>query len=240
VDKTSWFLRSKLRLVLAILGLLGMLVAWSHYPAENRFSILRCTISFLGSPDANRNPDGWRYYQVGMSALVLLLGSLAAERHIRLRAAAGRIIRVSSALIFLAIAMIFAVVWIPDTKQGEWFGMTTGKFHTRIAILAVPVMMSGIMLDGIGLLRAGVRVVSLWPFYIYGATVAFGVWQIAAWDRMCRADPVLKHWPGEGLYSTPLWEWIVFTGLMVFMSWIAKARPAGRGAECAPNGQGGA
>jgi len=74
-----------LRGLLVGIAVIGLVAAWWHYPEENHFSILRCTISFLGSPDADHNPDGWRFYQVGMTAVVLLLFGFVSERHRRLR-----------------------------------------------------------------------------------------------------------------------------------------------------------
>ena len=85
-----------LRGVLIVVAVLGFAVAWWRYPAENQFSILRCTISFLGSPDADRNPAGWRFYQAGMTALLLLLLELAWLRHGRLRGVIGNTARWST------------------------------------------------------------------------------------------------------------------------------------------------
>jgi hypothetical protein len=116
-------------LKLALLGFLlaiavvSLMTAWWRYPAENHFSILRCTISFLGSPDANRNPDGWRFYQAGMTALLLLLFNLAWERHERLRGRIGAVAGWSSAAMFTALTLILLAVWIPDTRAGQLFGL---------------------------------------------------------------------------------------------------------------------
>ena len=62
--------------------------------------------------------------------------------------------------------------------------------------------------------RSGVRIRALWPFHLYGLIVLVGTAKLMAWERMCRRDPTLPEWPGEGLYSTPLWEWIAFTYLI--------------------------
>lgn len=217
-------------LKLALLGFLlaiavvSLMTAWWRYPAENHFSILRCTISFLGSPDANRNPDGWRFYQAGMTALLLLLFNLAWERHERLRGRIGAVAGWSSAAMFTALTLILLAVWIPDTRAGQLFGMRTGVFHTRIAILAIPFMVAGIALDGLALWWKGVRWHALWPFHLYGLIFVVGILELIAWERMCQRDPTLHHWPGDGLHSTPLWEWIVFTYLIGFLVWMAHGR----------------
>ena len=98
--------KRNLRGLLVAIAVMGLGVAWWRYPAENHFSIMRCTISFLGSPDADRNPHGWRFYQVGMTALVLLLLSLAAERHARLAGQIGNAARWSSSAIGVSLMLM--------------------------------------------------------------------------------------------------------------------------------------
>ncbi len=213
-----------LRGLLVAIAVLGLMTAWWRYPAENHFAILSCTISFLGSPDADRNPTGWRYYQAGMTALVLLLFSLAWERHRRLWARIGRTARWSSSALFLALALILLSVWIADTRHVRWWGIRTGALHTRMAILAIPILGTGILLDAVALWRSGVPSRALWPFHFYGLIVLVGTAELILWERMCQRDPALPHWPGEGLHSTPLWEWIAFTYLIVFMVWLAHGR----------------
>jgi len=214
----------KLSVLLSTVAVLGLVTAWWLYPAENRFSIMRCTISFLGSPDANRNPTGWRFYQVGMTALAVLLFRLAAARHCRLRAIVGRVVVGSSTFIFVALTLLLLVVWIPDSRQPGWLGLRVGDWHTRMAILAIPIMGFGIAVDGVALWAGGVNWRALWPFQLYGVLVLSGTVMLARWEAMCRRDPTLPHWPGAGLHSTPLWEWITFTYLIGFMIWLAHGR----------------
>lgn len=213
--------RQRFRACLAAIAAIGLAVACWRYPAENHYSILRCTISFLGSPDANRNPHGWRFYQAGMTALILLLFSLAMERHARLSGQIGKAALWSSAALSVSLTLILLATWVPDSQERYLFGIRAGDVHTPLAILAIPFMGSGIVLDGLALWWSGVRVRALWPFYLYGLIVLVGAAKLMAWERMCRRDPTLPEWPGEGLYSTPLWEWIVFTYLIGIMVWMS-------------------
>ena len=213
-----------LRGFLAAVAVLGLVAAWWRYPAENHFSILSCTISFLGSPDADRNPTGWRFYQAGMTALVLLLFSLAWERHCRLRARIGKLAGWSSGAIFLSLTLILFSVWIADTRHVRWWGLRTGALHTRMAIFAIPILASGILLDGVALWRSGVPARALWPFHLYGLIVLVGCAELIVWEKMCQRDSALQHWPGDGIHSTPLWEWVAFTYLIGFMVWMARGR----------------
>ncbi len=213
-----------LRGVLIVVAVLGFAVAWWRYPAENQFSILRCTISFLGSPDADRNPAGWRFYQAGMTALLLLLLELAWLRHGRLRGVIGNTARWSTGAVGVSLALMFLAVWIADTRDGRWFGMRTGELHTRMAVLAIPFMAAGLVLDGAALRRSGLGPRRLWPFPALGGVVLTGVVALGWWEIKCARDPRLAHWPGEGLHSTPLWEWISFTCLFVFLVWMAHGK----------------
>ena len=213
-----------LSVLLSSVAVLGLTTAWWCYPAENRFSIMRCTISYLGSPDADRNPTGWRFYQVGMTALVFLLFGLAVERHRRLRSTIGKAAVWSSGTVFIALTLMMTVVWVPDSREVGWSGIRIGEWHTRMAILAIPFMTCGILLDGVALWWAGVRWRALWPFHLYGMIVLVGTLELTTWERMCRRDATLPHWPGPGLHSTPLWEWISFSYLIGFMIWMAHGR----------------
>jgi hypothetical protein len=212
------------RRALLCLGILGMGLAWVLYPAENRYSPMRCTISYLGSPDADRNPDGWRAYQVGMTALLLWMGDLLRLRHRRGVRSQMSLEYASSLTLALGLMMILATVWIPDSRSGSWFGMTRGQFHTRIALWGIPILGMGVVLDAAAYLRAGGGLRSLWPFHLYAGVSAFGFHQLMEWERLCREDRSLRHWPGDGLHSTPLWEWIFFVGLMLHWGWMARRR----------------
>lgn len=224
-----------IRGVLILIAGLGFAVAWWRYPAENQFSILRCTISFLGSPDADRNPAGWRFYQAGMTAVLLLLLELAWLRHVRLRGVIGNTARWSTGAVGVSLALMFLAVWIADTRDGRWFGMRTGELHTRMAVLAIPFMAVGVLLDGAALRRSGLPLRRLWPFPALGGVVLVGVAALVSWEIKCARDARLAHWPGESIHSTPLWEWISFTCLFAFMVWMAHGKwspnPGGTAAE---------
>jgi hypothetical protein len=218
----------QLRACLGCIAVTGLLLAWWRYPVENHFSVLTCTISFLGSPDPDRNPYGWRFFQVGMTALVLLLLSLGVERHRKLEARAGNAAYYSSALLAASLALVLVVTLIPDSREGHWFGVRTGTVHTCLAILAIPVMGCGIVLDGVALWRSGVGLRGVWPFHLYGLIVVVGMTELREWERICQRDPTLPHWPGQGIHSTPLWEWILFAYLVGYLVWMARGGPGPR------------
>ena len=159
-----------------------------------------------------------------MTAVVLLLFGLVFERHRRLRGGIGRVAVWSSGALFIALALILLAVWIADTREVRWFGVRTGEVHTRMSIVAILFKGCGIVIDGVALHWVGVRTHRLWPFHLYTLIALVGGVELISWEKMCRRNPTLHHWPGEGIHSTPLWEWIVFAYLIAFMVWMAHGR----------------
>lgn len=212
------------RQILAVLAGTGLASAWALYPEENGYSILRCTISYLGSPDPDRNPSGWRIYQVGMTCLLLLSASWAGDRHRRDVRPGTWLAASASPAIFAALGLLLLAVWIPDSRSGRWLGMSNSQFHTRLAIGAIPLMGLGLFLDAVGYLRAGGGWRRLWPFHLFGVVVFSAGFLLWEWEEICRLDPTRKHWPGDGLHSTPLWEWIGFAYLTGYLAWLGRRR----------------
>jgi hypothetical protein len=85
-------------------------------------------------------------------------------------------------------------------------------------------MACGIVLGGVALWLSGARWRALCPFHLCGLIALVGTVELMTWERMCRQDATLRHWPGVGLHSTPLWEWINFSYLIGFMIWMAHGR----------------
>jgi hypothetical protein len=219
---------------LALVTLGGFGAARWFYPVENSFSVMTCTISFLGSPDANRNPDGWRFYQAGMTAAVLLLAVLACNR-------AGRFLgrppalRAAATVAFLAaLALVLASAWIPDSRELLWIGQRSGALHNRVAIAGIAVMMAAVSMDALSLTlgRAGGWLLA--PHAALAAASGTGLLALRSWRLQCEANPELRYWPGQGIYSTPMWEWIVFSLLWILLLTQARAsrRLPRRSASC--------
>lgn len=206
---------------LFVVAVVGFGVAGWMYPDENGFSIMRCTISFLGSPDADRNPHGWRWYQIGMSALIVLMVRLIVQRQRNFQPSCGAGLGVATAVYWMAFALLFAGVWIADTDQ-LWGDLRVGAIHTRIAIMGIFTMMAAVIIDAVTLSRAGFAGRVLWPFRIYALIWLAGMVALGTWEWKCHNDSSLKHWPGDGIHSTPLWEWILFSYLLGFVIWISR------------------
>lgn len=211
-----------IRCALALCAVAGLSTAWFLYPAENQYSIVTCTISYLGSPDADRNPQGWRVYQFGMTTLILLMGWLLSDRHRQFQGPRSLLGRSASLPLFSALILLLAATWIPDSRSLQFFGEKATRVHTRLALIAIPIMGIGLFLDTLGRFVKGVQPAKLWPAFLFASLVAFGLWKLTEWESLCRANPALRHWPGDGIHSTPLWEWITFSYLTVHFFWMAK------------------
>ncbi len=203
------------------IAVLGFCLARWMYPAGNEFSIMRCTISFLGSPDADRNPQGWRWYQLGMSALIVLMVRLILQRQRNFRPSCGNGLRAATVIYLVAFALLFGGVWIADTDE-LWGNFRVGAIHTRVAIIGIFTMMAAVITDAVTLSRAGFAGRVLWPFRIYALIWIAGMIALGSWEWKCQNDSSLKHWPGDGIHSTPLWEWILFTYLLGFVIWVSR------------------
>ena len=125
----------------------------------------------------------------------------------------------------VALVMLLASVWIPDSRTQQFLGEKATRVHTSLAILAIPVLGVGLTLDTVGRFVTGIRLARLWPAVLFAALVGFGFWKLAEWESLCLKDPSLRHWPGDGIHSTPLWEWITFLYLISHMRWMSKAPP---------------
>lgn len=211
-----------IRRALTLSAVAGLSTAWLLYPAENQYSILTCTISYLGSPDPDRNPHGWRIYQLGMTALILLMGWLLVDRHQRFQGRRPLLGRVASLPLSFALLLLLAATWIPDSRSVQFLGEKATRVHTRLALVAIPFMGIGLFMDTVGRFVNGVRPATLWPAFLFASLVAFGFWKLTEWESLCRANPALHHWPGDGLHSTPLWEWITFIYLTGHFVWMAN------------------
>jgi len=193
------------------------------YPPENRFSVMTSTMSFLGSPDAHRNPDGWRYWQAGTTGALLLLTLLASQR-VGARIGQPRCLVVAASTAYgAALALILAATWIPVSKNPFWGGTTCAAIHNPVTIAGIFTMMAAVTLDGITLLVARARSRLLAPFALLGVITICGLACLAFWRWKCAADPSLRIFPGEGIHSTPMWEWIAFACLCLFLAAQALA-----------------
>ncbi len=213
--------------LLIAIALFGFAMAFYRYPVENHFSIMTSTISYLGSPDAHRNPEGFRFYQFGMSSALIVFGILVLKRHGQLSGLSPRLFAIATFLYFAVFTLLLASVWIPDSKEWLWRGKPVGELHTDIAVLGIVLAVFPFTIDSIALRRSGLKA---WPwqgpFLFFGFLAVSCVCCLFYWEWKVSRNSNLSSWPGEGICSTPLWEWILFLYMSGFLFWIASRKPS--------------
>lgn len=185
---------------------------------------MRCTVSFLGSPDDDKNPEGWRWQQAGMTALILALSQMVWWRHRNFTPSTQGRIKIATGLYGFGFALIMVSIWITDSEVVLWGGLDSSDVHTTAALIGIFTTLFAVSADWIILRRAGVPRKALWPFRIYGSIWAITIFCLISWEWKCQHNPKLHHFPGDGIHSTPMWEWILLLCLTAFMIWISQRR----------------
>ena len=214
-------------------------VAWRHYPVENSFSIFRNTLSHLGSPDRNRNPEGYRFFRLGFCCICVLMCCAVIYRHHRMRGLEDWKLARNTRCYLIGIACFMITIFVPDSRA---MFMDTVRFqilHGGAVIIGIIFLGLGIIFDAILIRKlAANRCFRLgaarWSFPFTAALAsivflvllfAFALSCLGIWEVRCALDPNLPHWPGQGIFSTPLWEWIMFCCLVVFMCLFPRLLP---------------
>ncbi|MHA1111069.1 MAG: hypothetical protein ACTSRE_08190, partial [Promethearchaeota archaeon] len=121
----------------------------------------------------------------------------------------------------------FIVGLFPDKEKNHTNGnffkdLRVGMVHNIAAVLSLGASMLANLTIGIFYIaNPYTRLFSQWipPLIIYIVAVTGLFWSQIKWQRKLRRNKKLNPWPGNGLYSLPLWEWTVFLALEVFIYW---------------------
>jgi hypothetical protein len=185
-------------------------------------------MSFLGSPDESRNPNGWYLFSIAvifkMITDVPLM--LYVFRHVTTFAVIGGYF----ALFLYIISLISGIIvgLFPDTEKkrktgGNFFkDLRLGMVHNIAAVISFGVSMLANLVVGLSYIaHPTARHIGMWlpPLFIYVAAATGMAWTQIQWQKKLKSDKTLKPWPGKGIYSLPLWEWILFFSLQVFIYW---------------------
>ncbi|MFK5922065.1 MAG: hypothetical protein QM496_07785 [Verrucomicrobiota bacterium] len=159
-----------------------------------------------------------------MTSLILALAQMVWWRHRNFYPFTGVKINKATVLYAAGFVLILISVWIADSDEILWGGIRSGVIHTNVAIIAIVTLLVAVSLDGMILSRAGLPSKAQWPFRIYACIWLVTICCLASWQWKCWSDPNLEHWPGEGIHSTPMWEWILLAYLIGFVIWISRRR----------------
>ena len=157
------------------------------------------------------------------AAIVLLLG-LAAGRRRRLGTGLGKVADWTFGAAALSFVLMLLSVWIPDARSMHWRGVRLGEFHNAIVIPGILLLLVTIIVEGIFVGRSGFRRGVRWAYRGFGILFAIGLTALTGWEVYCDRNPGIVSWPGEGICSTPLWEWMLFGYLLGFSFYLAGHR----------------
>jgi len=204
-----------------------MVVAWLLYPKKNRYSILRCTMSFLGSPDDVRNPQGWYFFSIAV--VWKMLTDIPLMMYFFRFLSKHSIFAAYVSILFYGIGIISGIIvgFFPDTEKNETSGnffkdLRLGMVHNVAAVLSFGAMfIANFTVSIFYLVHPYTRLLSDWlpPLLIFVAAVAGGFFTQIKWQMKLKKNKTLSPWPGKGWYSLPLWEWTLFIVAEGFIYW---------------------
>jgi len=154
--------------------------------------------------------------------------------------------RFAALLLVLGAIGIFLVGVFPDTRQVFFNDLRSGQIHNVVALVAFVGLGIGPLWYGLILCRdnwpwipklpwtgrSGQKLFDhkklRWPFLFLFFVIGCAAYFLIAWEIVWPRDykPLgIGHWPGEGIYSFPLWEWTLIATLFVVIAWFMLALP---------------
>ncbi len=206
-----------------------MITAWIcyRYFSNNHYSIMNCTMSFLGSPDNHHNPKGWYYFSIAVvwKMLTDIPLMIFMFRYLSSFSLFGAV--VTSFLYGICIISGIVIGFFPDTEKNETSGnffkdLRLGMVHNIAAVLSFgSCMLANIVVGIFYIFHPMTRTFAQWfpPFIIFLIAVVGAFWAQIKWQKKLKSNKKLKPWPGEGIFSLPMWEWTLFITAQMFIYW---------------------
>ncbi|MBN2156481.1 MAG: hypothetical protein JW776_10595 [Candidatus Lokiarchaeota archaeon] len=206
-----------------------MIAAYIMYPKKNHYSIMDSTMSFLGSPDEVHNPHGYFFFNIGIvwKMITNIPLTIFMFRHLVTFSIFGAYV----VILFYGIGILSGIIvgLFPDKEEDRKIGgnffkdLKLGMVHNIAAILSFgSSMLANFAIGLIYIFNPYIRSISQWlpPVLIYfGATVGM-FWAQIKWQLKLKSNQKLKPWPGEGIFSLPMWEWTLYLSFQVFIYWM--------------------
>lgn len=227
----SWFIgefTASSILIYAIIHILQislcLYIAYKSFMTQNRYSIWTHTISFLGSRDANRNPRYWWIFSITMiwtGLMFLPTMQFLFHKLVVISLIGGWVFEI---LAWMGSIGLILIAFLPSDEPPRPFPpkKTIGQWHDVVAISAIICLFLSVICMGIILLLPDDTpfILSL-GYYIVIGLLCIGIPIQIKWQIMCKQNRKLKPFPGDGIYSLPFWEWILFGILYFIIYWSA-------------------
>lgn len=205
-----------------------MIIAWLCYPRKNKYSIMRCTMSFLGSPDAIRNPHGWYFFSIAI--IWKMLSDIPVVLYMFRYLSKFSVFAAYVTILLYGVTILSGIIvgFFPDSEKqhqtdGNFFkDLRLGMTHNIAAVLSFGASMLANLTVGLFYLcHPYTRPFAQWlpPLFLYVAAVTNLLWSQIKWQMKLKINKKLKPWPGNGWYSLPLNEWVLFFALEIFIYW---------------------
>jgi hypothetical protein len=218
--------------IMALITILFLIISYLLYPAENSYSIMKDTISFLGSSDEDNNPEGWIFLTIGLVFLSIFLYVISLYQYHRLRLINKFGAFLSLFIYILAAIGLFLTGIFPDDRGDSIIeGLSAGNLHNSVALVAIAGLALGLIFDFMLFVKDRVTLfrgkklcsVKIWglPYMIFWVVVGMVAYTQIYWDIVCDTG----CWPGDGIYSFPLWEWILFFMIFTVKGMILTSLP---------------
>ena len=199
------------------------------FPKENNYSVMTHTMSFLGSKESFRNPKGWYFFSIAIMWITLadIPLNLYIFRHLVIFSPVFAWIMIISGGISTISGILVSIFTDKDTDRdlsgGDFIqDLKSGRLHNVTAVITFSTFIIANLSVGLGYLSHPLQLpVYKWlpPLLIFFiALIGFFMFN-ALWQKKCKENSNLESFPGEGIYSFPLWEWLLFLSLYIFLFW---------------------
>lgn len=206
-------------------------ICWHLHPPSCTVSIFDDTISHFGKPDEHGDSLGFLAFHLGFASLCLYMLIAVEFRGRQLSALPGEKTARATQLYVAGILGLTLSLIFPESKSMQFAGIGLRKLHGVVVVVGIFCFAGGILHDTKKLWdlyrskrenqlpNSGNLPKKLLPILLLAGIFGTGLTFMGIWEVRCYFDTTLDKWPGEGIFSTALWEWIVFTYLIIFMFW---------------------
>jgi len=216
------------------------------YPAQNRFSIMTHTFSFLGSFDAKHNPRFWVFFTIALVLWGILTIPVVLYLHRRIRQSSPWAVWPGTLLLLEGCLGMILVGIFPDAHGKVWGDLMHTHVHQKVALMCFVGFGLGILWHGLLVVKdqmswipwGGKRVFGwkrvVGPYALYLSIFSVALYFQIKWEFVYTEMKVVakasgtsigSHWSEalNTIYSFPLWENILIYTMYIFLAWFSVA-----------------